>query len=678
MMADLTPSQPEAVQAPQARSAGTGAGDREAAIHDAFLLGWLLMELRSRVRVAYAQCEAPNPPKGFGLELASQWRALFSRIADLHHTKFADGSTAETLYEPPTLDYLHPKDAPDYADIGIRCEVANGAPFLHQFGLYGETRRALNAISLLYVDADDSLMPDQIAESHRRLIDAALGVTLQPPSPTLPETGSPSGTPSPQRDRMLQAKEALTRQTVKFLDAWDGYLRENLYVGGVFPNDDLELIAYEAGHSMSALSWGISVDTVSLEDVDGQGQEASARCLYAWQTAFRDQDVIRLQHQITALSSALDDEFYQLHTEVRRPADGAAASAPNPDLPSECILAVKHSIDYWQRTIQWLADRQAKKPDGAAADGGSVQDQMSNWKDMRLALTEQASVWQALMIGQQTLRSFSLENITRQIMKDITDRIQGSLHRDFKKTLTQAEHAMKEVADEVKIVVRDGAEFAVSSLEELFQGSRSFLLPALGIIAVVSIALVAVAAAQKSTAQMSSFGGAAGIVTAVMGWFHLTNADKTKDARKSAIQTQSQTATSKLDAAPQTVQTAAGDPTSNVPEGGLLGRIEGAGGEAGTLVVSAFQKGYDQVRLELSSMGRSTAVAYPLVEFFVTTFTSATDEEEFLATIIWNTTDRNEEIQRIISAAFGPLAVFMTSPPSDGLSSKKKAAAGSA
>src|SRR4051794_40542254 len=95
------------------------------ALHGAFLLGWLIMELRSRIKVAYAQCAAPNPRKGFGIQLASQWRALFSRIADEQHQTFPNGVTAKTLYAPPSVPYLHPEEMPDYADIGLQVKSEN-------------------------------------------------------------------------------------------------------------------------------------------------------------------------------------------------------------------------------------------------------------------------------------------------------------------------------------------------------------------------------------------------------------------------------------------------------------------------------------------------------------------------------------------------------------------------
>ena len=74
------------------------APSKKDAIHSAFLLGWLIMELRSRFEV---QLKAPS--SSGGLHLASQWRALFTRVADLQSKTFPNAITAKTLYDPPRV-----------------------------------------------------------------------------------------------------------------------------------------------------------------------------------------------------------------------------------------------------------------------------------------------------------------------------------------------------------------------------------------------------------------------------------------------------------------------------------------------------------------------------------------------------------------------------------------------
>jgi hypothetical protein len=644
------------------------APSKKDAIHSAFLLGWLIMELRSRFEV---QLKAPS--SSGGLHLASQWRALFTRVADLQSTTFPNAITAKTLYDPPRVPYLHPNDtnttdaipptqndskpAADYADIGICTAFRNGEPILKQFALYEETRRAINALSLLYVEEGESLIPDELRSLQLRLINAVLG------------KNSSTNADKVEADARNAALKKLTEQTQKFLDAWDGYIRENYFVGGIVPNDELELIAYYAGNSLAGLSWSVSAKTAYLESINQDGASETAdqtkrvtdECLKAWKGAFQGQDIIRLQHQISALSSELDDDYYAANKDVKRPDEGTTTT--NPDLPSQAILAVKRSIDYWQRTVEWIDESDKNK---ATMD-------TKKWREMRLALTEQANIWQSLMTGQQSLRSFNLETITRHIMKEVTDKIQASLHQGFKASLVEVQAAIKEVAEvaaeDAKIVVGTIGDVAKKGLAELVEGSRAHfrLLVAVGSLLIVVLIGFGIAAYLKmpvGAGSVGSVGGFGGLLTILVGYLHLGNATRTTEANIKTVDQQKTTATDSLNNVPDKLQKAQ-DASTNT-DAGFLGRLEGAAGDIRASVVTAFEKGYLQMRIELAALGHSAAVAYPLVEFFVTTFHTRDGETEvrvldsFLEEIIWSKADRDEEVERVISAAFGPLAAFMT------------------
>ncbi len=51
----------------------------------------------------------------------------------------------------------------------------------------------------------------------------------------------------------------------------------------------------------------------------------------------------------------MDNAYDLRHPEEKRPDDDAVLATPNPDLPSQVIQAVKHSIGYWQRAVNWIA-----------------------------------------------------------------------------------------------------------------------------------------------------------------------------------------------------------------------------------------------------------------------------------------------------------------------------------
>jgi len=274
-------------------------------LHGAFMLGWKIVELKGRIQIALIELEDS------GLHLASVWRACFNRIAALQDKAFPRGTTAQTLYEPPSkenLPYLYPPE-PDYANVGI-----SGATILDNFQLYEVTRRAINCLTLLYVKEDESLIPDAVKRNQNHLVAEILKATQNPGGGGGMQ---PTGEPSSPQDNLQKAKETLAERTVKFLDAWDGYLRENYYTGGLIPNNDLELIAYEAGRSMASLSWGISAALVPLErnakttesqantqTASGQLPDTSPAFVKAWQTVFRNQAVIHLPRWIPPIISS--------------------------------------------------------------------------------------------------------------------------------------------------------------------------------------------------------------------------------------------------------------------------------------------------------------------------------------------------------------------------------------
>src|SRR5581483_7940079 len=490
--------------------------DLEQALRNALMLGWSIVELRSRIQIAAYKEDGSRYVPDSSLRRASVWRALFSRIAGLQKEAFPQGTTDGTLYQPPSKDdlpYLYPP-APDYADVGIIGKDINGAAILEQFKLYDVTRRAINCLSLLYVNKDDSLIPETIECNQKHLVKAILDAAKKSEAgggdPAQTDASQQSKTTNTQTvpqvttdlQNMQEAREVLTKLTVKFLNAWEGYLRETYYVGGSVPKDDLELVAFEAGDSLSSLSWNVSVETSRLDrkarDKANQQSDPATSTTTApvdiidiWKSLFAEKVVISIQHQITALSCALDTAFYQKHPELKPTkdqqsgdTDSNAIVVPNPDLPSQAIEAVKHGLDYWQRAVLWIPDNKDKLSD----DGKDLGNRLWNG-EMRVALIEQANIWQTLLTGQQSLRAYNIETATREIMQDVTEDIQKSLRTDFRVGLQQAEKAMKDVAQQVKAAVSEFGETAAKGLEELFKASVKFLWPVLAGIAVIFILL---------------------------------------------------------------------------------------------------------------------------------------------------------------------------------------------
>jgi hypothetical protein len=676
-----------------AAPAETGAQDKsdeqskDVILHNAFLLGWGLVELKSRLLIALDKTEdavAQNPKApawqgghaansdGYsdpGVRLASVWRSIFGRLALLQSSAFPECTTALTLYEPPgpeDLPYVY-KPSPDYANIGIAAvkdknDKTGTNPILMDFKLYEVTRRAINCLSLLYVTPDKSLIPANIEEYQGLLVNAILQAKEK-------EDAKKAGLPPPQPqtdfplnpDNLRAAREDLTKRTVRFLDAWDGYLRENYYFGGRIPNDDLELIAYEAGNSMSSLSWGIAVESAKLEQTKETDEE---KFVAAWRKIFSPQAVIRLQHQISALSSALDDQYnLQPNGKEQQPAAQPQPStetdepvALDPDLPSQSIQAVKHSLDYWQRAVEWIPDNLNQLRDPQAREGAT-------WsRDMRYALTEQANIWQTLMTRQQKLSAFNMESVTQKIMEDVTDEIQAGLQQGFGESVKQAEKLAQEMTREMNTIKQS----AVAGLQTLLSSCSKYIWIGIGVVAFIFVVVLVLVWQAKISSTAGATSGISTLVTALAGLFGLNRLQIVKAKQETAVEDKHENAVSNV-----TSQAAAAPPASS----SLLTRIEGAAEQAGKSLMDAFERGYKQARIELDELNRSVAVAYPLVEFFVLSFKLKSDAQ-FLTDIIWSDTDREEELKRIVRAAFGSLAVFIPSGSSDSTQDKRQLPAG--
>ena len=81
------------------------------------------------------------------------WRVLFYRLSQLHNQFFPNSTTQNTRYDPGVTSpvYLFPTDPPDYATVGIG-PVPASTPILKDFRLHEVTRRALNCLTLLYIE----------------------------------------------------------------------------------------------------------------------------------------------------------------------------------------------------------------------------------------------------------------------------------------------------------------------------------------------------------------------------------------------------------------------------------------------------------------------------------------------------------------------------------------------
>ena len=101
----------------------------------------------------------------------------------------------------------------------------------------------------------------------------------------------------------------------------------------------------------------------------------------------------------------------------------------------------------------------------------------------------------------------------------------------------------------------------------------------------------------------------------------------------------------------------------------LLSRLSKIGsffGSAGTSIEKALQDGYAQILIEFDYLNHNVGVTFPLIEFFVWEEMKFDDKPiedgyDFLVNVFWTDADRQEEIQRVARAAFGPIGAFVGS-----------------
>jgi hypothetical protein len=296
-------------------------------LRNAFILGWSLVELRSRVQMAALDDKklpstakgsdgngGPDPVnpvqlvKGMNDRLlrASRMRTGFNSIVVLQRAKFPSSVTVDTLYDPPDekeLPYLYPP-APDYANIGINPLgiEEDGRPVWADFRLFDATRRAINCLTLLLVTPEDSLVPTMVASQQARLSDQILEAAEKESRRASKDTdeaaamthslattavrswehydaetsaaSTQENIPLAPRTEYGKAITTLSFLTVRLLQAWDGYLRERITAEGFGANNLITLLAYEAGRNMATISWNTSVNAILLENQAAQDEEA--------------------------------------------------------------------------------------------------------------------------------------------------------------------------------------------------------------------------------------------------------------------------------------------------------------------------------------------------------------------------------------------------------------------
>lgn len=605
--------------------------------------------------------------------LTSVLRAIFKQIVMLHIDRFSNSTTANTIYDLPNppqnaqdlSSYPYPYLFPgildpdgkiadfDYANVGIgriQDDASSGnikQNFFDNFKLYDVTRRALNCLTLLLDQAQESLLPESIGCYQRRLVQAILA------DPQIPDNEPDyRKIPALDPDNIQTTVKTLGNLVIRLLEAWDSFLRECFYSdmgsksndpndqNALKRDDEIELAAYEAGRSLTAVSWNVSVVTAPLENALTSEQKQdpkiqltlTQKAQTTWLQVFNDRDINQIQYQINALCTALDQAYYRVNPDIKPPSADDPLTPLNPDLPSQAIEAVKHGLNYWQRTVTWICssneiNQPALKPaldpssvgttikaamDSAptaaqiqkdANAGKTFPSQTMNWQlsqSLRTELIQQAIVWQSLVLCQQSLQSFTMEKVTQRILNEFMYDLELSLRDEILKNRTLRRVSVIIVAVLFVIIVlliAGAVKYQGLSVSGIIQS------PIVIITAIGALLAPFVAGVSSRLSQLGTYFGA-----------------------------------------------------------------------AGTAMEQALQRGYERILIEFGYLNHNVAIAFPLIEFFLweelkaveanpngaePIKTAIEDGYDFLVKVFWTRTDFEEEFQRVAQAAFGPISAFI-------------------
>jgi hypothetical protein len=791
-------------------------------IHDAFQMGWNIIELKSRLQlasvssnitgapttipatklaksaqthqliqsalpnVASAQSQLLKPEASiiqpqlakattprFNLTdlpdsawSTSLWRATFNCIADSHKNCFPGSSTENTYYDlpdspdrsnPPNYQslvtnpqgsdtasihlpyyYLYPgtENEKDYANVGIPPDDQ----FPDKFKLYDVTRRALNCLTLLYTNPEDSLIPLTVSYYQQQLLQnistyKELAATLisntsplaqsQANPDTLDQstasqgdvtpkeeagTGSDTGDPtalSPMQQR-TNAIQLVSNHTMRYLENWDSFARETLYVSGsgVTQSNEMQLVAYEAGRAMSSLSWAISTATVQLEDAINQTEEIESLLRGAWLNVFDEPTIASIQHQISALSTTMDGAYYRVHTDVPHPNVNNAQAAPNLDLPSQGIQAITNSLDYWKRALKKICGEDNQQQDAnqpavtpslinntPQAVQNSPQSAMQNQgtpssTDTPTTDDTTQSSLHSSQSGEQAHGSTSLKVVSpAQSPVNAQSSAIPKMSSQTSSQLRQALIKQTQVWQPLLLQQQSLQDFTMSYvtqriwndfMQEFEQATskgvfntveknfRRYLIPIIaGIVVLILILGFSVfLLIHFPDLQQSLVTTFVLVIGSIVGFFG-TTAGRVRSIFSTA-------------------------PAGTTAAIGSADPITAIAGIAGTGLIDAFQNGYQQIQTEFDYLDHNVSVTYPLVEFFISNSTqpatsknaqssgsktsskqstnsgiatgagnAINDAYDFLTQIVWTDQDRAEEIARITRAALGPIGALI-------------------
>jgi hypothetical protein len=107
------------------------------------------------------------------------------------------------------------------------------------------------------------------------------------------------------------------------------------------------------------------------------------------------------------------------------------AEIDDPQLPTRAIQAIRHSLDYWSRSIQWLkmqkVQNEMRTKDNSKGNQPILTVDLA--RSLRVALIQQSDIWHSLMTYEQNLSNFTAEYVTLNILNDFMGKLEEAMKK---------------------------------------------------------------------------------------------------------------------------------------------------------------------------------------------------------------------------------------------------------
>jgi hypothetical protein len=530
-----------------------------------------------------------------------------------------------------------------------------------------------------------------------------------------------SGTPSaPLTDNdYLEVYAEVTRTVSNLLDAWDSYIREQLYA-----DSQEQLMArygYFAGRALREIPWNVKVKIAQLRAEDEYKdfksntdveKKLKTKLYEFFLDTFKPDRIAYLQRQLNGISGVLEKD-YQAKKELQGKTtaknsvtDSDDENPANNDIesPKLAIQAVNISLEYWQRTIVEMSSSGKLKLSNSIRDkdigkkpetesilmslGDEAEDVVAkvvevppppppeegktlgwtkylqiddSWTaDSLLALhytlDEQSDSWYEVVSGRQNLTGFKLATVAGDLIQEFSQDIRKMTLDQLLSALRELQRQIGELTKTAIEATKNVADTAKSAIGKLFSNSLWW---AVGIGAVLAVVVVIILYfTLPSDKNGLSFLGGLGAAAASAAQGVVSNRFKQKSQDEIDK-------TANIEQKKVEIQDVQVNQKLKESETATIGAMVTSGvDKVKEYIEDVFKKGLRQLNVELRLLNATLALSGSLVEYVVSRC-SPKDNMEFITTVVWSKEVQQKQKERVLVAAFGSFGAFLVGSKTD-------------